>query len=303
MYSVSGYQVEYCIADRFGLDGGAMFGVVPKALWSRRISCDDRNRIPLVGRVLVLRSPERLVLVDLGMGTKWNSKDREIFNVTNCGELSRRFTEQSGGKVTDVILTHLHFDHVGGVSYRDGAGKLQLSFPQARHYLSAAHYEYASQPIARERASFIPDNVAPLAGCDLKLVELGSAGDSTEILPGITVERSDGHTRGLLWVRVGSGAGAVVFPTDLVPTAHHLPVPYVMAYDTCAERSMAEKESFLSRAVDQQWVVVFAHDADTPAATIGRDGEGRFVVERRVEIPEYILSAVCPNLNSGEAEI
>jgi len=276
---VAGYKVSQFTSDYFKLDGGAMFGSVPKTLWSKRIEADEKNRIPLGCRLLVLENKERRILIDVGMGLKWQEKERSIFAVENFFQepLSSQIPD-----VSDVIITHLHFDHAGGVTYYDQAGNLQITYPSATTYVSQRNFEHAGSPGPRERASYLRENRDPLEQGELKLTQ-----DKEEILPGIIVHLLDGHTKGMQAIQVGEGEGALLYVADLMPTAHHVSVPYVMGYDLCAETSMQEKERFLTQAAAEGWTIVFEHDRESAAATVAKDSRGRFVVDAQVAIPDF----------------
>lgn len=258
------YRVELIVHGTFMLDGGAMFGSVPKPLWSRLIAPDELNRIPMVARSLIIEAGDRRILVDTGCGDKWDAKSRKIFAFDSYApEL---------GEITDVVLSHLHFDHAGGVSRYDG-DRLVPSFPEARHHVSRANLENARNPNVRERASYLKENLDPLREVDLRLTE-----DGGEIVPGITVHQVHGHTRGLQWLKLETDEGVIAFPSDLFPTSHHLPIPYVMGYDICAATAMEEKQSFIEQAVKQDWLVVFQHDPQVPAAAVAFDDRNRPIV-------------------------
>lgn len=251
----------------FRLDGGAMFGSVPKALWAREASPDDQNRILLATRSLIIEDGERKILVDVGCGDKWSEKNRAIFCIDEVA-----YTPVDG--VTDVLLTHLHFDHAGGVS-RNGSGGLEPCYPNARHYVAAVNYENAQSPNVRERASYLAENVSILAQVNLTLTE-----DGQELWPGLTVHQANGHTHGLQWIKLSDGGLTVVYPADMCPTSKHLLVPFVMGYDMCAERAMEEKRVLLQQAVAESWIVVFEHDPVLAAGRVALDERGRpFVVE------------------------
>ena len=273
MQHSSGYTVESVLPDIFRLDGGAMFGAVPKALWERRIPSDERNRIQLACRILHLTGYGKEILIDLGCGTKWNDKDRDIFAV----EPKTKPVHELFPGTTDVILTHLHFDHAGGISYNSPG--LMLSFPRAAHYLPKKNLEHARNPGPRERASYLRENIEVLDHAKLNLTTNGST-----ILPFITAFEVNGHTHGLQWLLIGQAPGAIAYPADLIPTAHHVSIPYVMGYDLCAETTMREKHAFLERAVQENWIVVFEHDIDTPAATIRKDEKGQFTVDKVAQL-------------------
>ena len=266
-WELAGYRISCLTSELFRLDGGAMFGSVPKALWSRAIPADEANRIPLACRLLILEGHGRRILVDTGMGTDWSPKEREIYAIEPLMESS---LAECCGAVTDVILTHLHFDHAGGICRLENSQAIP-TFPNAKIHLSRTNWERARNPSIRERASYLPRFVEALEGADIQWCE-----DGAEILPGIHARLASGHTDGMMWLQVGSGTGSVVFPSDLVPTACHLPLPYIMGYDMCAATTIREKEAFLDCAVEEEWVVVFEHDAHTAAATIGRNSKGHF---------------------------
>ena len=256
----------------FRLDGGAMFGTVPKAIWAKLSPPDDDNRILLAARSLIIRAGDRVVLVDAGMGDRWTEKLRRIYDI--------RPAEGDGpgldaGGVTDVILTHLHFDHARGIfRARPGEeGQVDLRYPEARIHVQAANYETAREPNARERASYIAE--------DTKLLErtrLVLASGSREIVPGIWVHRTNGHTRGHQWVEVRADGRSLAFPSDIVPTSRHLPLPYLMGYDISAETLLVEKDALLGRAVEEGWILVFSHDPDVAAGRVGRDDKGHYAL-------------------------
>ena len=259
----------------YRLDGGAMFGTVPRALWAGLIAPDEENRIRLATRSLLIRDDRRLFVVDVGCGDKWSDKLRRIFGVEPVAPLP------AAADVTDVILTHLHFDHVGGLSRRvpGQADGVEPCYPGARVHLQASNYETAREPGPRERASYLKENLVVLGRVPLELARGGR-----EIAPGLRVHRSDGHTRGLQWVEVRDDGRTVAFPSDLIPTSRHLPVPYAMGYDMNVERLLEEKQEFLRRAVAEDWIVVFVHDPDVPAARIRVDERGHYAVREVVEV-------------------
>jgi glyoxylase-like metal-dependent hydrolase (beta-lactamase superfamily II) len=256
----------------YRLDGGAMFGTVPKTLWAKEIPADAENRIKLATRSLVIESEGRTFLVDAGNGDKGTDKFKAIFDIRNTPLSASGFDP---GAVTDLVLTHLHFDHAGGATRYAPAGPpdLESRYPEATIYVQAANFENAKAPNAREKASYLKENVFPLESGKLHLTD-----GSEEIFPGIWVHRSDGHTRGLQWLEVRAGAETFAFPSDLIPTARHIPLAYTMGYDICAEALLAEKEDLLRRAVQGNWIVVFVHDPDIPAARVKIDEKGRFVL-------------------------
>ncbi len=262
----------------FLLDGGAMFGAVPKMIWSRRMPTDGENRIRLATRSLLIEADGRRFMVDVGNGDKWPDRLGRVYAFEN---FSHRETGFDPASVTDIILTHLHFDHAGGISrYRPGsATDLELCYPQARVYVQADNYENALNPNARERASYLRENVEILEQANLVLTH-----GSEEIYPGIWVHQREGHTRGQQWVEVRDGSRSVAYPDDLIPTSHHLQLPYSMGYDMSAGVLLKEKEEFLKRAVAGDWIVVFEHDPDIPAARLTVGEKGRFEIREVVEV-------------------
>ncbi|MGZ5423945.1 MAG: MBL fold metallo-hydrolase [Candidatus Aminicenantales bacterium] len=266
------FDVSLHLHGSFRLDGGSMFGTVPKTIWSKLAPPDDDNRILLAARSLVIRTVDRVLMVDAGMGDRWTEKLRRIYDIRPGPDDDLSFDPAS---VTDVILTHLHFDHARGIfRERPGAeGEVDLRYPDAKIYVQAANYENAKEPNARERASYIEEDIRRLGRTRLVLTS-----GSQEILPGLWVHRGDGHTRGHQWVEIKGDGPSLACPSDIVPTSRHLPLPYLMGYDICAERLLEEKDALLSRAVAENWILVFSHDPDVPAGRIRRDEKGHYAL-------------------------
>lgn len=266
------YSVKLVVFGSFRLDGGSMFGSVPKTLWNKSIPADSDNCIPLVCRSLLLEDDSRKILVDVGTGNKWNDKLRQIYNIENTRPEVLQFDPN---QITDVVLTHLHFDHAGGISQHTATGELTLTYPKARVHLQSANWERANNPTPKDRASYLSENIEPLRAADLKLYD----GD-IEVLPDLLVHRVDGHTPGQQWIEVGDrsddSSPRLFFPTDLIPTSHHVPLAFHMGYDVCADTLLREKLLFLERAVTLQATVCFQHDRDVPLARIIRNSKGGF---------------------------
>jgi glyoxylase-like metal-dependent hydrolase (beta-lactamase superfamily II) len=271
-----GYEVRTVVTSRFALDGGAMFGSVPKSVWSRKTAVDEANRIPLVSRTLVLRGRGRIVLVDTGIGRRFDDKGLRLFAIDPGVEIVRalRAAGIAPEEVTDVFLTHLHFDHAGGL-FGGSRDQPVPNFPRAKIYIQRANWERAHAPGPKERASYRPEEIRALEESDLVLLE----GES-EPLPGIRVQAGDGHTRGHQVVWVGEGREAILYTGDLVPTVSHLHLAYTMGYDMCAERLLAEKEACLEACRRQGAVLVLDHDPGVPGGRLGRNEKGFFVQER-----------------------
>ena len=264
-------QITSFLFGSFRLDGGAMFGSVPKNLWNKKIPADAENCIPMVTRSLLIETENRKMLVDAGMGEKWSDKERLIYAIKNTPVDQLPFRSFD---ITDVLLTHLHFDHAGGISYFDN-GTLKLTYPQAIHYLQEENLRNASVPGLRERASYLLDNVSILDQARLTLVK-GHASITDSIQPRVM----HGHTRGLQAFIINTGQGIVAYPSDLIPTAQHVSLPWVMGYDMSAVTVLEEKADFLSQAVKENWLLIFEHDATTAAAYIKRDEKGNFIVSQ-----------------------
>ena len=261
------------------LDGGAMFGVVPKPLWERRIPADERNRIPLGLRCLLVETPDQLVLVETGLGNKENDKFRDIYGVDNApsdpahpDRLQQAIADLgfSAADVGVVVDTHLHFDHAGGNTFRDADGQVRVSFPNARYVVQQGEWEWAHRTNERTSASYLPDNYAPvMAAGQLDLVE----GD-VEVVPGISVLRTPGHCPHHQSVLVRSGGETACFLADVIPTFAHLPLPWIMGYDVEPLVTLESKRALLKRATDERWLLVSTHDPFTAWGYAFADGKG-----------------------------
>lgn len=274
------YRARTIVDASFALDGGSMFGVVPRPLWERLAVPDEFNRIPLVTRLLYLEGEGRRILVDTGLGNKWDAKRRDMFAVESrdggvVAALARLGVEPD--QITDVVFTHLHFDHAAGTTYRDEDDELQLTFPAARHHVQARHWEWAFNPTLKDAGSFRAEDFSVLAGSDrLRLVD-GVA----QICPGLEVMPLDGHTTAMQAVRAGTPGNQVIFVADLVPTSAHLRWPYIMGYDNQPLVTLAEKQRLLLPAAADGTVLVFQHDPEVAAVRLR-------ATDRGVEIAEIL---------------
>jgi glyoxylase-like metal-dependent hydrolase (beta-lactamase superfamily II) len=274
------------------LDGGAMFGSVPRVVWEGCIPPDEAHRIPLATRLLLAKNPEeqRLVVIDAGVGDKEEASFRERFDVRLPEgegpaplEAAIRNSGHDPAQVTDVIITHLHFDHVGGATRLDASGTSVPVLPEARHWVQKRNWETALQPNVRERASYLRPNVEPLEGTALQLLD-----GSGQIMPGISVEEVDGHTQGMQTVRIEGGGRVVRYLADLAPTIHHLRAAWTMGYDVNALKVVEEKQQLLEAAVAEEAWLVLEHDPVQPWARIEEE-KGRY---RAVPIPEEDLNSL-----------
>lgn len=268
------YTLRALDTGTFRLDGGAMFGVVPRPLWERRIAPDERNRIPMAMRSLLVEGDGRLVVVETGLGHKYDARFADLYAVdheTATLERSLRAAGFAPEDVTDVILTHLHFDHVGGCTVRDG-DRLALTFPNARHHVQRRQWDWAADPNPRERASFFAENLDPLAASGQLVLHDGPG----ELLPGIEARTFDGHTEAqqILLVDGGARHGTVAYVADLLPTQHHLAPAWTMGYDVRPLVTMAEKAAFLDEAERSGWTLFFGHDPDAETARLVRTEKG-----------------------------
>jgi glyoxylase-like metal-dependent hydrolase (beta-lactamase superfamily II) len=252
------------------LDGGAMFGVVPKTLWEKRIKADERNLITLGLNSLVIRNGKQTVLVETGIGPKLNEKSREIHR--NQAALLQSF-ERAGvspDEIDIVINTHLHFDHCGwNTHYQDG--KPVPTFPNATYYAQQGELDHAHEQHERDRVSYLTDNYDPLVQSGQMRLLNGNA----EIAPGISVEVYPGHTRDLQAVTVRAGDQTVCYISDLIPTSHHLDPTWVMGYDLYPLDSINNRHRFYKHAIPEKWLVVFTHDHEVPWAHVEIGEKGK----------------------------
>jgi glyoxylase-like metal-dependent hydrolase (beta-lactamase superfamily II) len=250
------------------LDGGAMFGVVPRPLWEKKIAPDERNRIPLALRCLLIEAPEALVLVDTGVGNKESERFHDLFGIENEGSPTQLEDALAAlgfapEDVDIVISTHLHFDHAGGNTKLDPAGVLLPSFPSARYVVQRGELEFANRENERIRASYLTRNFSPLdEGGILDLVE-GEA----RITRGVRVVPSPGHTPHHQSVLVESEGGVACFLADVCPTTAHLPLPWIMGYDVEPLVTLESKRRMWDRAREEEWLLIFQHD---PVVAWGR---------------------------------
>ncbi len=265
----------------FRLDGGAMFGVVPKVLWSKTNPADENNRISMAMRALFVEGEGHRLLVDSGAGTKLDEKMSRNYVIETAGlAAALESNDIPPMSVTDAVATHLHFDHAGGYTYYDGAGDLRLVMPEARHHIQRKQWEAALDPNEKDRASFFEENFRPIEESGrLHLVD-GEA----ELYPGVTLIPTGGHTPGHQVVLVDGGPEALLYCGDLIPLASHVNLPYIMSYDHYPLETLEEKKRVLGRAADEDWILFFEHDPVIAACRIKRTEKGRFEISEEIEI-------------------
>ncbi len=265
----------------FRLDGGAMFGVVPKPLWEKRAPADERNRIRLGLRPLLVKGEtvqgERSILIDAGIGSKMDAKSVEIYAIDRSRNLDDSLADAgvSRDAIDTVLATHLHFDHAGGFTTRDASGALVPAFPRARYIVRTAEWDDAAHAHERNRASYLKENFVPLA--DAGVLDL-MAGDDV-IIPGVRVVRTGGHTKHHQIVVIESGGETAVFAADLIPTTAHVDEAWIMGYDLYPMETLAFKRTFVRKAIEREYLIFFEHDPDVAAGYI-REVNGRKHVER-----------------------
>ncbi len=269
----------------FKLDGGAMFGVVPKSLWSKLNPPDEQNLCTWSLRCLLIEMENKRILVDCGMGTKQDDKFRSFFQPHGNTDLLGALADHSilPEDITDVFLTHLHFDHCGGAVSKDSEGKLVPTFPNAVYWSNERHWEWASNPNERERASFLKENFIPLQE-QSKIRFIESDKTYLEWLPGIVIRFSYGHTEAMMTLEIEWNDQKYVYCADLLPSSFHIGMPYIMAYDVRPLVSLQEKEFLLRQAVDHNHILILEHDPMAPAVTVKYDERGRIILDRIIQI-------------------
>lgn len=263
----------------FKLDGGAMFGVVPKVLWNKQNPADEKNLCSWAMRCLLIEDGAKLILVDTGMGNKQDDKFFGHYDLHGDATLHSSLAEKgfSPADVTDVLLTHLHFDHVGGaVQFSRDGSRLEPTFPNATYWSNEAHWQWAIHPNPREKASFLKENILPLQESgQLRFVENGLSPFN-----GIDLINVDGHTEQMMLPVIRYKGQKIIYCADLFPSSYHIPIPWVMSYDMRPLQTMEEKQSVLQQAVTGQWILLFEHDPVYEAALVEQTEKGVRIRER-----------------------
>lgn len=260
----------------FKLDGGAMFGVVPKSLWSRTNKADENNMCDWAMRSILIEDGDRLILVDTGMGNKQSEKFFSYYYLFGDDSLIGNLKKLgfSPDDVTDVFLTHLHFDHCGGAVKQVGENKYETTFKNATYWSTANHWKWATQPNDREKASFLTENIIPIEESG-QLRFVPRQGDfSTDVFPNIDLLFVDGHTESQMIPHIHYKGKTLVFMADLLPSVGHIPLPYVMGYDTRPLLTLSEKDKFLKRAVENDYILFLQHDIENELCTVKQTDRG-----------------------------
>lgn len=256
------------------LDGGAMFGVVPKPLWEKRIPANERNQIPLGTNTVVVRTGKHTVVIETGIGNKLSEKQRSIYDSRQLLMESFRAAGIRTEEVDVVINTHLHFDHCGWNTTRTVDGSIVPTFPNARYFVHRGEVEHGHLQLERDAVSYISDNYDPLiANGQMTLIEPPSG--QMEIVPGVSVEVFPGHTAQMMAVMLDSGGRRACYISDLIPTSAHLDVTWVMGYDLYPLTCIEQRKRFLGRAIPEQWLVLFTHDHHHPMGYIEPGVKGK----------------------------
>ncbi|MGL6266766.1 MAG: MBL fold metallo-hydrolase [Chitinophagaceae bacterium] len=259
----------------FKLDGGAMFGVVPKVIWNKLNPADENNLCPWAMRCMLIEDDNKFILIDNGVGDKQDEKFFGHYHLHGNDSLDKSL-EQLGfhhSDITDVILTHLHFDHCGG-SIKRKDNKLIPAFPNATYWSNERHWQWATEPNDREKASFLKENILPIKESgQLQMIRLPQTGNAY-FTDSISIRYVHGHTDAMMLPQITYKGKTIVFMADLIPAVAHLPVPYVMAYDMFPLTSLLEKKSFLQEALDKEYILFFEHDPMNECCTVQQTEKG-----------------------------
>ncbi|MEP6706013.1 MAG: MBL fold metallo-hydrolase [Pyrinomonadaceae bacterium] len=265
------YRVEVVPDAEFRLDGGAMFGVVPRTLWSQVAPPDDQNRIRMNMNCLFIEADSEKILIDTGIGDKWAAKHLEMYGIARkrkLGESLRSIAGVGPEEITLVINTHLHFDHSGGNTELDGKGRAIPAFPNARYFISRAEHEHAETPSERDRASYLSANWRPLQESGQLVLKEADY----EVVPGVRMETHAGHNRSMQCVHIKRGGKTLFGFADLVPTRAHVPFAWIMGYDLYPVETLEAKKKLLPQAASERWLCLFYHDADEPLGQLIEEG-------------------------------
>ena len=274
------YSVE---TSEFGLDGGAMFGIIPKPVWEKKVSADELNRVNMVTRSLLLVSDEKKILIDTGNGTKWEEKYKKIYDInTDQYNIEKSLGKYgfSSEQITDVICTHMHFDHIGG-NTKIKSGEVVPTFPNAKYWISEENWKLANHPSQKDAGSFIEHDWKVLA--ENQMIEIIDGREP--FIEGIETFVTHGHTPGLLHPIVSDGSNKLFYGADIFPMVAHIPIPWVMAYDVQPVVTMKEKQKLLQKMEREDWILFFEHDPHIQACTVHKDGK-HYKLNKEIKISD-----------------
>ncbi|MCX6157689.1 MAG: MBL fold metallo-hydrolase [Ignavibacteriota bacterium] len=276
---IGDYKISSIKTGLFRLDGGSMFGVVPKTIWNKSNPSDDKNRIEMSTNVLLLESKDRKILVDTGIGHKMSDKLNKIYGVDYSEYTLEKGLNNLSIKpedITDVILTHLHFDHAGGSTIFDERNTPLPAFKNAVYHVQEKHLDWALNPTERDKASFFPENYEPM----IKSKQLKTVDEKHKFDDFITLIPLNGHTRSMQIVKISDGKEALVYLADLIPMSAHVPLPYIMGYDLFPLVTLEEKREYLKEIYENNYTVFFEHDPYVEAGKIGFENKSYFLKEK-----------------------
>lgn len=278
------YKLGIIESGFFGLDGGAMFGIIPKVLWQKTNSADEANRVKLATRHLLLESETKKIIIDTGMGNKWDEKAKGIYAIDEKLSMNSALSGKGlkAEDITDVVLTHLHFDHTGGSTVKVN-NKLQPAFPNAKYFVQKQNFDWAINPSDRDKGSYIKENFLPLYEEGLLNFIDGNQKFDDEV-EFIVI---NGHTFGQQMVKISDGSTTILFCADLMPFISHIPIPYIMGYDLQPLVTLEEKKKYLKIALEENWKLFFGHDPEIAFATVKKFGEG-YIVDKSYKSIEEI---------------
>ena len=274
------YSVE---TSEFGLDGGAMFGIIPKPVWEKKVSADEFNRVKMVTRSLLLVSDEKRILIDTGNGTKWEEKYKQIYDInTDQYNIEKSLGKYgfSSEQITDVICTHMHFDHIGG-NTKIKSGEVVPTFPNAKYWISEENWKLANHPSQKDAGSFIEHDWKVLE--ENQMIEIIDGREP--FIEGIETIVTHGHTPGLLHPIVSDGSNKLFYGADIFPMVAHIPIPWVMAYDVQPVVTMEEKQTLLQKMEREDWILFFEHDPHIQACTVHKYGK-HYKLNKEIKISD-----------------
>ena len=264
------YRIEIIPDAEFRLDGGAMFGVVPRVLWEKVCPPDESNRIRMQTNCLFVETGRERILIETGIGEKWTQKQAKIYGINRQKTFAESLFEKTGyapADITIVVNTHLHFDHASGNTITDETGKVVPQFPNARYFVSAAEYQHAENPTERDRGSYIADDWRPVR--ESGQIELKP--DDYEVVPNLTMQLMRGHNGSMQTVQLTSGGETFYSFADLIPTTAHIPLPWIMGYDLFPLETLENKKKLLPQALKENWLCFFYHDAESPLCRLSEE--------------------------------